>query len=101
MMKNRMMPVRMSPKESFSWNLEEISLEPLPRNTSSRLVKIMPMGLNFAIQDTITAVKPLPPAVFTEMVWSEAPTSRKPARPQRAPDSSMVRIITQSTLMPT
>ena len=34
-------------------------------------------------------------------VWSVPPTSSMPARPQTAPESSIVRMMTRSTLMPT
>ena len=46
------------------------------------------------------AVKPRPPAVEVEMVWLEPATAMKPARPQIAPDSAMVRMVTFLTLMP-
>ena len=70
MMKNRMMPVRMSEKDWFRPKVLEISPAPRPRTTSSRLVKIMMMGLNFAIHDTMTAVKPRPPTMVVVRVWS-------------------------------
>ena len=79
----------------------EISLAPRSRNTSSRLVKIMMMGSNFASQETMTAVKPRPPTIVVVTVWLMPPTSSRPARPQTAPDKAMVRIMTFSTLMPT
>ncbi len=60
MMKNRMMPVRISAEEWFRPKVVEISLAPRPSTTSRKLVKIMMMGLNLAIQDTMTAVKPRP-----------------------------------------
>ena len=71
-----------------------------PSTTSSRLVKIMMMGLNFAIHDTMTAVKPRPPTMVVVSVWSVPAVRRKPIRPQTAPESSMVRMMTRSTLMP-
>ena len=46
------------------------------------------------------AVKPLPPAVEVEMVWSRPATSRKPHSPQMAPLVIMVRMMTRRTLMP-
>ena len=101
MMKNRMMPVRMSAKDWFRPNTVEISLAPRLRKTRRKLVKIMKMGLNFASHETMTAVKPLPPAMVVVMVWSVPPTSSRPAIPQTAPDRSMVRMMTFSTLMPT
>ena len=68
MMKNSIMPVRMSPKAWFRPRAVEISLAPLSINTRRRLVKIIVMGLNFASQETITAVKPRPPAIVVVMV---------------------------------
>ena len=58
MIKNRMIPVRISAKDWFSPKVVEISLAPLFKNTMRKLVKAMVKGLNFAIQETITAVKP-------------------------------------------
>ena len=49
---------------------------------------------------TMMAVKPCPPAVLVEIVWSLPATIRNPARPQMAPEISMVRTRTQRTLMP-
>ena len=60
MMKNRMIPVKMSANEWFSINRVEISLAPRLSNTSRKLVKIMMIGSNFASQETMTAVKPRP-----------------------------------------
>ena len=101
MMKNRMMPVRISEKEWFRPKAVEISPAPRSRNTSSREVKTMMMGLNFASHDTMTAVKPRPPAIVVVTVWLMPPTSSRPARPQIAPESAIVRMMTFSTLMPT
>ena len=70
-------------------------------NTSRKLVNIMAMGLNFAIHETTMAVKPRPPEMLVETVWSVPATRSTPAMPQMAPDRSMVRIITLSTLIPT
>ena len=46
------------------------------------------------------AVKPRPPALVVEMVWSLPATIRKPQRPQIAPEISIVRTVTRRTLMP-
>ena len=46
------------------------------------------------------AVKPRPPAVFTDMVWLEPLTRRNPVKPQRAPERAMVLSITFFTLIP-
>ena len=43
-------------------------------------------GLNLDIQDTSTAVKPCPPAMVVVTVWLIPPTSKRPTRPQIAPD---------------
>ena len=61
----------------------------------------MKTGLNFASQETMTAVKPRPPARVVVMVWSVPATSSRPATPQMAPESSSVRMMTRSTFMPT
>ena len=58
------------------------------------------MVLNLAIQATMIAVKPRPPAVLTEMVWSAPATPTMPATPHTAPEISMVRMMTRRTLMP-
>lgn len=58
------------------------------------------MGLNFAIQDTMTAVKPRPSTTVVVRVWLMPPTSSRPIRPQTAPEITMVRMMTRSTLMP-
>ena len=100
-MKKSMMPVSMSPKELFRPKSVEISLAPSLRKTSSRLVNTMKTGLNFASQETMTAVKPRPPARVVVMVWSVPATSSRPATPQMAPESSSVRMMTRSTFMPT
>lgn len=70
MMKNKMMPVRMSQKELLRPKEVEISVAPFSRNTSSRLVSTMNTGLNLASQETMTAVKPRPPARVVVIVWS-------------------------------
>ena len=57
-------------------------------------------GLNLAIQDTMTAVKPRPSTMVVVMVWSVLEVSSRPIRPHRAPDRAMVRMMTRSTLMP-
>lgn len=60
MIKNKIMPVRISENDWFRPKLVEISLAPLFRKIIRKLVKIIVNGLNFAIQETITAVKPCP-----------------------------------------
>ena len=60
----------------------------------------MMMGLNFAIHDTMTAVKPRPPTMVVVRVWSVPAVSSSPMRPHTAPESTMVRTMTRSTLMP-
>ena len=50
MMKNRMMPVRMSPKASLRPKSVAISLAPRSRNTMRKLVSTMKTGLNLASQ---------------------------------------------------
>ena len=57
-------------------------------------------GLNFASHDTMIAVNPRPPMVFSVTVWSSPPTIRNAAIPQSAPENSMVLIMTFFTLMP-
>ena len=101
MMKKRMMPVSMSPKASFRPKSVAISLAPRSRNTSRKLASTMKTGLNLASQDTMTAVKPRLSESEVVIVWSVPATSRKPARPHSAPEMSIVRMITRSTLMPT
>ena len=87
MMKKRMMPVRISAKEWFRPNTLEISLAPRLRTTIRRLVKIIMMGLNLAIQETMTAVKPRPPTMVVVSVWSVPAVSSRPMRPQIAPET--------------
>ena len=65
-----------------------------------RLVNIIMIGLNFAIQDTMTAVNPRPPTMVVVRVWSVPAVSSRPIRPHIAPESTMVRMITRSTFMP-
>ena len=101
MIKNRMMPVRISPKLWLSEKLVAISPAPRPRKTSRKLVRIIQTGLNFASHETMTAVKPRPSTMVGVRVWLVPPTSSRPVRPQMAPESSMVRMMTRSTLMPT
>ena len=101
MMKKRLTPVRMSPKLWLRPNLVAISPAPRPRKTSRKLVKIIQTGLNLASHETMTAVKPRPSTMVGVSVWFVPATSSRPARPQIAPDSSMVRMTTRSTLMPT
>ena len=94
------MPVRISAKEWFRLNTLEISLAPRLRTTIRRLVKIIMMGLNLAIQETMTAVKPRPPTMVVVSVWSVPAVSSRPMRPQIAPERIIVRTMTRSTLMP-
>ena len=101
MMKKMMMPLRISANDWLRPNTVEISLAPRSRNTSRKLVKIMPRGLNLASHETMTAVKPWPPAMVVVIVWSVPDTSSTPAMPHSAPDSSIVRTMTLPTLMPT
>ena len=68
MMKKMMMPLRMSANDWLSPNTVEISPAPRERNTSRKLVRIILMGLNFASHETMTAVKPRPPAMVVEIV---------------------------------
>ena len=70
------------------------------RNEIINEVKSITKGLKPASQETIIAVKPLPPAVSVEIEWSVPETRRKPARPQIAPDTAIVRIITFLTSIP-
>ena len=49
----------------------------------------------------MTAVKPRPSTSVVVSVWSLPAVSRKPAKPQSAPEISIVRMMTHSTLMPT
>ena len=67
-MKNRIIPVRISENEWLRPKFVDIALAPLSRNASSMLAKIMIMGLNFASQDIMTAVKPRPPERLVESV---------------------------------
>lgn len=60
----------------------------------------MNTGLNLASQETMIAVKPWPPTVLVEIVWSVPATSIRPARPQTAPEMAIVRTITRPTSMP-
>ena len=101
MMKNRITPVRISANDWLSPKSEEISLAPRPSSTSRKLVKIMKIGLNLASHETMTAVKPRPSAMVVVSVCSVLPTSSRPATPQIAPESSIVRTMTRFTLMPT
>jgi hypothetical protein len=58
MMKNRMMPVRISANEWFSPSSGRLatSFAPYCMNTIKNDEKIMPIGLNFDIHETMTAV---------------------------------------------
>ena len=68
MMKNRIIPVRISANDWFRPNVVEISLAPRFMKIIRKLVKIMANGLNFAIHDTITAVNPCPFAIVVVTV---------------------------------
>ena len=93
--------MRISENEWFRPKFVDIALAPLSRKASSMLANIMIMGLNFASQEIMTAVKPRPPDSEVDSVWSVPETSRKPTSPHIAPDRSIVRIMTFSTFMPT
>lgn len=69
-------------------------------NTRKKETSIITKVLNLLSQDTMMAVKPLPPAVLVDIVWLAPQTMMKPAIPQMAPDSAMVRRITFFTLIP-
>ena len=58
MIKNRMMPVIISPKLWFKPQEVEISDAPCPSSIIKRLAPIMANGLNCASHETITAVNP-------------------------------------------
>ena len=57
-----MIELRISEKLWFRPNWVATSPAPFPRNASRNEVKIMPIGLNYAIHATMTAVNPRPPA---------------------------------------
>ncbi len=99
--KNKIIPVIMSAKDWLSPNAVDISEAPRSKNTIKKLVNIMVMGLNFASHETMTAVKPCPPAIVVVTVWFMPPTSNKPTIPQMAPDKSMVLTMIFGTFMPT
>ena len=67
----------------------------------SPAVRIMASGLNLPSQLTMMAVKPWPPADSVVTDWSSPAPIRYPARPHSAPLSTMVRMITLPTLIPT
>ena len=100
MMKNRMIPVRISAKDWFRLKAVEISPAPRSMVTSSREAAIMMKGLNLDIQDTMTAVKPRLSTMVVVRVWLMPAVRIYPIRPQTAPESTMVRMMTRSTLMP-
>jgi len=85
---------------SFKLNWDAICPAPFCMNTRKKDTRIITKVLNLLSQETIMAVKPLPPAVLVEIVWLAPPTMIKPAIPQIAPDRAMVRRITRFTLMP-
>lgn len=85
---------------SFKLNWDAICPAPFCMNTRKKDTRIITKVLNLLSQETMMAVKPLPPAVLVEMVWLAPPTMIKPAIPQIAPDSAMVRRITRFTLIP-
>ena len=82
--KNIMIPVRISETLSLSLNAVAISPAPLSRNTIRKETSAITIGLNFASQETIIAVKPIPPTTSLLMVWSVPLTSKSPATPQSA-----------------
>lgn len=85
---------------SFKLNWDAICPAPFCMNTRKKDTRIITKVLNLLSQETMMAVKPLPPAVLVEMVWLAPPTMIKPAIPQIEPDSAMVRRITRFTLIP-
>ena len=99
-MKNRIIPVRMSEKLVFNSKTVAISPAPRSRNTSKKLVRSIAAVLNFDIQLTMTAVKPRPPARVVVIVWFVPATRSNPARPHKAPLKAAVRIMTDGTLIP-
>ena len=68
MMKKRITPVRMSPKDWFRLKRVAISPAPRERKTSRKLVRIIQTGLNFASHETMTAVKPRPAVIVVVSV---------------------------------
>ena len=64
MMKNRMMPVRMSDTLSFRRKAVAISPAPRPRKINRKEVSAITKGLNLASHDTMIAVNPCPPTVI-------------------------------------
>ena len=101
MMKNKIMPVKMSATLWLRSKAVAICPAPHSRKTMRKVVSTIIAGLNLASHETIIAVKPIPPAEEVVMEWSTPETIRKPHRPQSPPESAIVRIITFLTLMPT
>ena len=60
----------------------------------------MMKGLNLDIQETMTAVKPRLSTMVVVRVWSTPAVIMKPIRAHSAPESTMVRMMTRSTLIP-
>ena len=98
--KNSKIPVIISDAFSFKENWEAIWIAPCCIKTRSSEITTMAIGLNLAIQATIIAVKPRPPAVLVEIVWLPPLTTTAPASPQIAPDKRTVLMITFFTLIP-
>ena len=66
---------------SFKLNWDAICPAPFCMNTRKKDTRIITKVLNLLSQETIMAVKPLPPAVLVEIVWLAPPTMIKPAIP--------------------
>ena len=99
-MKKSIIPVIIFDAYSLSANFDAISDAPLLRKIISKVMATMKNVLNLASQATMIAVKPRPPAVLVEIVWSTPATPTNPASPHTAPDIIIVRIITFLTLIP-
>ena len=74
-----MIPVMISDAFSFKLNWDAICPAPFCMNTRKKDTRIITKVLNLLSQETIMAVKPLPPAVLVEIVWLAPPTMIKPA----------------------
>ena len=99
-MKNKTIPTTILGKDESISKVEDIWEEPSCKKDINAEVPIIIRGWNFASQETIIAVNPIPPIVSVLTEWSRALTIKNPASPHIAPEISIVLIITFLTFIP-
>ena len=85
---------------SFKLNWDAICPAPFCMNTRKKDTRIITKVLNLLSQETIMAVKPLPPAVLGRNRMACAAYNDKACNTADSTGQSMVRRITRFTLMP-